>query len=334
MKTKEWLKALAITLLLLVCGLMPAAESPRLTAAGGAYQRIVVLADIHLPVRPEVKAPALRQRILAAKEKAIADINAWSDVGLVAVIGDLAAGFGTDAERAYAAGFFARLAKPQAIVLGNHDYIYEDSLSRFGTRVRASAELRAVKIRKFQAAFQLPDIYYSRQAGRYLLVFLSTDSLDSGQLTQLSAAQLAWLRRELASQADRPTIVFFHAPLKGTVTDYSETANLPDFVAQPSGEIAALLRSQPQVFLWVSGHIHLPADKPDFAGPVNLLDGRVTNIHNADLDRTTIWTNSLYLYPDRVVVRTYDHAAGHWLAALDRTIVPPQSLRIPAPWQR
>jgi hypothetical protein len=37
-----------------------------------------------------------------------------------------------------------------------------------------------------------------------------------------------------------------------------------------------------------------------------------------------IWTNSLFLHPDRVVVRTFDHKAGVWMSQLDRVILPPR----------
>lgn len=40
-------------------------------------------------------------------------------------------------------------------------------------------------------------------------------------------------------------------------------------------------------------------------------------------DRNHIWTNSLYLYPDKVVVRTYDHNNGYWWDELKREIKPP-----------
>lgn len=282
--------------------------------------RIVVLSDVHLPFRPEVKDAVLQQKIVTAKNKAADDINAWGDVWRVAVLGDLAGGLGTDSERDSAVRYFSRFRKPLSFVLGNHDYIYEDVLSPFGTRVRAGADARAEKIRKFRQAFQVKELYYSQRAGQYLLVFLSTDSLTSGQLTQISEGQMEWLRQELERNPDRPTVIFFHAPLKGTVTDYKESVNTADFVAQPEKDIARLLRRHPQVFLWVSGHIHIPATQPDFASPVNVWEGTVTNIHNADMDRETIWTNSLYLLPDRVLIRTFDHAQGAWVESLDRTV--------------
>jgi hypothetical protein len=66
--------------------------------------------------------------------------------------------------------------------------------------------------------------------------------------------------------------------------------------------------------------------------------GRVWVIHTPDMNGSslfalddakgtpheTVWTNSLYLYPDRVVVKTYDHARGIWLDAVERVVTPPK----------
>lgn len=332
MQWRQRIEAVVLSVCLLAMGLMPIAESPSWPGSKGQYQRIVVLSDAHLPVRPEVKEPDRQQRIIAAKNKVIEDINAWDDVREIAVIGDLVAGFGTDQEREYAAQYFAHFNKPLSIVLGNHDYIYEDALSRFGTRVRGDASLRREKIRKFKESFKLSQVYYSQRIGNYFLIFLSTDSLDSGQLTQMSEEQLAWLRKELAGHSDKPTLIFFHAPLKGTVSNYRESANTPDFVAQPEKSITQILRENPQVFLWISGHNHTPATQRDFAAPINVWEGRVTNIHNADMDRETIWTNSLYLYPDKVVIKTFDHRQGRWLDELERIVAPPAQPSV-WPWR-
>ncbi len=79
-----------------------------------------------------------------------------------------------------------------------------------------------------------------------------------------------------------------------------------------------------QVFLWVSGHTHTSPKEESFAAPINSYANRVTNIHNTDMNRETIWTNSLFLYPDKVVVKTYQHKSGIWLPDFERTISAPQ----------
>jgi hypothetical protein len=154
-----------------------------------------------------------------------------------------------------------------------------------------------------------------------LASFLSTDH-DEWQLG-LSERQLAWLKAELANDRGTPTIIASHGPLKGTLHNYRHWINTPNAIAQPHEEIHAILRDNPQVFMWVSGHTHTPPWEDSFASAINLYDGRVTNIHNKDMNRGTIWTNSLYLYPDRVEVRTFTHADNGWVLRLDRTIIPP-----------
>ena len=52
---------------------------------------------------------------------------------------------------------------------------------------------------------------------------------------------------------------------------------------------------------------------------VNRVHKNLVNIHNPTIDTPDIYTNSLFIYKDRAVVRTYDHNKGEWIAGLDRT---------------
>ncbi|MFH0998244.1 MAG: metallophosphoesterase family protein [Pseudomonadota bacterium] len=87
--------------------------------------------------------------------------------------------------------------------------------------------------------------------------------------------------------------------------------------------LQTIYMKNPQVFLWVSGHTHTSPKEESFASSINVTEKRITNIHNADMNRETIWTNSLFMYPDKIIVRTYDHKTGAWLPDLERTIFPP-----------
>ena len=293
---------------------------PSVWAETAAYQRILILSDAHLPVVPrENPDPAKEKRIMDAKQSIIADINAWDDVARIVATGDLLGSYGTEAEYAAAKAFFGKLNKPVFAIAGNHDYIYigRDPEFRF---IRGDAAERKAKLERFKREFNQQQLYYTLESGRYLLVFLSTDSLDSKVLCQFSPAQMNWLADVLAKNKNRPTIVFAHAPLAGTLTNYNRYINTPSFIAQPETEIRDLLRQNPQVFMWVSGHTHTPATNKDFDSPINLYDGRVHDIQNPDLDREVIWTNSLYLFPDKVVIKTFRHSDKTWLESLERTI--------------
>ena len=289
-------------------------------AEPAAYQRILILSDAHFPFVPrETPDPVKEQRIMDAKQNLIADINAWDDVSRTVATGDLVGSYGTDEEYAAAKAFFAQLKKPVTYIVGNHDYIYTGRDQNFKF-IRGNAEERQAKLNRFKREFHQQQLYSVQEYGRYLLVFLSTDSLDSKVLCQFSQAQMNWLAEVLAKNKNRPTIVFAHAPLAGTLTNYNSYINTPSFIAQPETEIRDLLRQNPQVFMWVSGHTHTPATNKDFDSPINLYDGRVHNIQNPDLNREVIWTNSLYLYPDKVVIKTFRHSDKTWLDSLERTI--------------
>ena len=289
-------------------------------AEPAAYQRILILSDAHLPFVPrETPDPAKEQRIVAAKQNIIADINAWDDVSRIVATGDMLGSYGAEAEYAAANSFFGKLTKPISYIVGNHDYIYigRDPNFKF---IRGNAAERQSKLERFKREFDQQQLYFAQEHGRYLLVFLSTDSLDSKVLCQFSQEQMSWLAGVLAQNQNRPTIIFAHAPLAGTLSNYNSYINTPSFIAQPEIEIRDLLRQNHQVFMWVSGHTHTAATNKDFDSPINLYDGRVHDIQNPDLDREVIWTNSLFLYPDKVVIKTFRHSDKIWLDSFERTI--------------
>ncbi len=228
----------------------------------------------------------------------------------------------TLAESAMRQVFFslAGIKKPVAVIPGNRDFIYRDEPSANGKLQRATAKEREMKLERFKNSYGLENLYYSKKVGDYLLVFLAPDKTDSQYLCELSEKQLKWLKKTLAENTTTPTLLFFHAPLAGTLADYNKDVNTANFIAQPKEKIDEIIEGNPQIVLWVAGHTHTPATNSSFAAPLNLYQNRVWNIHNADLDRKTIWTNSLYLYPEQVVVKTYNHKTGQFIDADQRII--------------
>jgi hypothetical protein len=203
-----------------------------------------------------------------------------------------------------------------------------------------SPKARQEKLERFKQAWGLKELFYSETIGGYRLVYLSPDNLVTNHYTQLSDRQLAWFERELERGRNEPTIVFFHGPPEGTYRSRKILeATTPDsYNAEPANKIREILRMNRQVFLWIAGHLHLGAGNSDFNSDINLYDQQVWVIHNSDMDGSsvlsasdkkaskhdTIWTNSLSLYRDSVVVRTYDHKQQTWLKDQDRTIKAPK----------
>jgi len=295
-------------------------------ASGNSYHHIVVLSDLHLPGRN-----------LGAKEKAIDNVNTWSDVHSVVLLGDICDRRGTVEEYGFVKEFLSRLKKPFYPVTGNHDFLYEQDSFVQGHR-KGFPEERAIKLKRFKETFGLEELYYSKRLRHYLLVFLSIDNLQSNYHAAMSQKQMDWFAAELDRNKTVPTIVFYHAPLKGTLTGSNVVALFNHFfAAQPAGDIKQIINRNPQVFMWVSGHSHTAPENINYVHNVNLYEGRVLNVHNADMDgrsfvshaglgvgtHDNIWTNSLFLYPDRVVIKTYDQKKGYWLEEKTRELRTP-----------
>lgn len=272
--------------------------------------QIVVLGDPHIPGKN-----------LPMKERVLEHINAWNDVDMVVAMGDVCSQTGTEKEYAHVKDYFSKLTKPLYVITGNHDFIYDDELDSNGKLQHATPQIQEEKLKRFQSIFHLPTLYASIQKENYRLIFLFAD--DSKHLARISQKQLKWFEHELQKYPLMPTIVFFHAPLENTLETYNHWVNTPHFIAQPKEKLHHLIEKNPQLFLWVSGHTHTSPKEPSFASNINRFKN-VTNIHNADMNKEPLWTNSLFLSNDKVVVKTYNHTEKRWQNELERTFFIPK----------
>ncbi|TRZ69303.1 MAG: hypothetical protein D4S02_02365 [Rhodocyclaceae bacterium] len=336
-ETQTSSRQLTVSLFLIVAALvLGACSSMTMEESGSDRHQIVVFSDTHLP-----------GNIVSEKERVLQTVNSWTDVDMVVVTGDIVSKGGSAEEFAYARQFFSKLTKPLRVIGGNHDYIYPDSYppnpATGHTLKEASAEARKAKLERFKQTWGLKEVHYAERMGNYLLIFLTPDDLVSNNYTQMSEQQLAWLDETLSRNRDIPTIIFFHGPLEGSYTTQRIIkATTPDsYNAEPARKIREILLRHDQVFLWVAGHLHLAPMNPSFNSAINLYERQVWVIHNADMNgdsifsdtdmkkaprHDTIWTNSLVLLPDRVLVKTFDHKRGIWLSELNRTIALPARL--------
>nr|NJM01919.1 hypothetical protein [Desulfobacula sp.] len=144
-----------------ICLLPPALAQDR------PYHRLVILGDPHLP-----------GRLIEKKEAVLETVNAWEDVDLVIAVGDICSDWGSDEEYRAAGDFFKKLKTPFFPIAGNHDYIYETPARPDGGLVTAPRPVQEAKLQKFRETFDLPDYFYRRMVGGYLLLFLSSDHVD------------------------------------------------------------------------------------------------------------------------------------------------------------
>ena len=317
MKRREFLRAAAAFIGCLSLGYVPT------VAAGGRkeYYHIVLISDLHLPVRTKsFPAVADQKNVWEKKQKLLQTINAWTDVDEVALLGDLAARYGKEAEFKVVDEYVGALRYPYYAVAGNHDYAYKDEPVKKKKQKLAQGTLseKKAKLAAFQKRYHLPAAYYARDVGNCRLLYLSPDGCGSS--VELSAAQLAWLQQEIATHKNGPVLFFCHGPLKGTLRTYNKKINTVSATAQPDMKLAEILSAVPPGSLWISGHTHTPPTNDSYADiSVNRVNRNLVNIHNPTIDAKKIYTNSLYIYKDKLVIRTYDHNNGIWLQELERT---------------
>lgn len=316
MKRREFLQAAAAFIGCLSLGYVPT------VAAGGRkdYYHIVIISDLHLPVRTKsFPAVADQKNVWEKKQKLLQTINAWTDVDEVALLGDLAARYGKEAEFKVVDEYVGALRYPYYAVAGNHDYAYKDEPVKKKKQKLAQGTLgeKKAKLAAFQKRYHLPAAYYARDVGNCRLLYLSPDGCGSN--VELSAEQLAWLQQEIANHKNGPVFFFCHGPLKGTLRTYNKKINTVSATAQPDTKLAEIMAAVPPGSLWISGHTHTPPTNNSYADiSVNRVNRNLVNIHNPTIDAKKIYTNSLYIYKDKIVIRTYDHNNGIWLQELER----------------
>jgi hypothetical protein len=291
------------------------------------YYHISVLGDPHLPGRD-----------LAAKEAVVETINGWEDVDEVVCVGDLCDTIGTEAEFAVARKFISTITKPLELINGNHDYVFSKKLPGEWQFELGNPQERASKLRRFRDTFgplshdKVVTFATNDEEYSYHLIFLGIDSLTSPWFSCLSDSTLNWFNRALKKFPKMPTIVFCHSPLWGNIV-MALNDELAHVTTQPLDDIREIVRENKCLFLWVAGHAHLGVNHPLAFGVLNNFSRRVFTVNNTDLDghsilggvdttleyHSNIWTKSLLLYPNKVVIKTYDHISKRWLDEKEQT---------------
>lgn len=269
---------------------------------------LALLADVHAsPDNAEGLA-----RIIAAVNRLAPDA--------VGVLGDLSYKIGCAAElgRAYVA--LEPLRMKRYIIPGNHDVRSSDKLDEDGEKVVATPAERKMKLERFAKAFGNKDNFMTVKRAGHLLVFLPIDALKAKSIVAISEGSLKRLRKALAENRDLPTAIFCHAPMLGSVKKAGKSLGPVHGFAQPNDELRAILKENRQVYLWVSGHLHISPDAPDFHEvKVNTVAG-VHNIHCPGLKKNPRYFNVIRFDPKGCLVRTYDVRRHNYITKHTRRI--------------
>jgi len=261
---------------------------------------LAVLADLHVDADN-----------VEFNRRAVDAINALPNVDATAILGDICHRIGTASELKTAAAVIKRLERPAVVLPGNHDYL-NVKVGTNGKR-RGTAATQKAKLERFRRTFGMSSLRRAVVAGGHLLVFLPTDGLEPKTIVTVSEGTLHWLRRVLTKHRDLPTVVFTHAPLKGSFTPRKGQLSVANASCQPAEEIASILKTNPQVFLWVAGHRH---SKPS---AVYRTVGKVHGLPVPTVHSDGAWVRVLTFSADGVKVRTLKVGTGAFVTSLERT---------------
>lgn len=203
---------------------------------------------------------------------------------------------------------------------GNHDFYDPD----------ASDE---EELRRFMDAFGLKTPYSNRVVGDLHIVMLATEQWKTApgpkEWAWLTPRQLEWFGQVLTEHSDKWTMVCLHQPLQESVFWSHGSSNTFAGCGQ-AAELRALLRQNPQVKLWLSGHTHMGAEIEGnvvqqqgvtFMGLGSTFYQFVPSQAPEDLasfggfkkDLSSNQSRWLEFWPDKVVIRARDHAQKAWM---------------------
>lgn len=203
---------------------------------------------------------------------------------LILMTGDLT-DFGRPEEYALLRRLIEPLTMPVYVIPGNHDV--RDNLRK---------------------AFH--DHAYLPAAGEFLhyvvddfpLRMIGLDTTIPGKPGgEMCDARLDWLDRQLATDADRPTVLFMHHPPIKTGIDHMDVQNCSNGEA-----LGALIEKHPQVFHVLCGHVHRPIHRQWHGATVTIAP---SSSHYVALDLRENGPADWYLEPPAVQLHHWQESA-------------------------
>jgi len=306
----------------------------------GASFSVAVLGDLHLP-----PGDAVPEDFLKARDQLTRDMvaSAPGAAHRVVQLGDLGAydkGFpGSAACFKMAKSYIDSFEIPSRLILGNHDL--ED----------AALDSDAENLVAWREAFGQSH-YWSSKIGNVTFVGLSTVRFRSNEHSvhevHIDDEQIAFFERVLGDAGrdgsppgGSPVVVFTHAPILGSGLKAVQAVHVKNRCAwvnhsSNADHFISLVRRNPNVKLWFSGHFHLSQSYPDsisvVGGTAFVLTGVIGGSMSRDGDR-----HSRVLRGDEsgFEVLTMDHETGEsrvdlkgsWDARdTPRILTPPEEL--------
>jgi len=215
-----------------------------------ATHRLAILGDLHYEAKEKNNFETARQQIIKLKPHhliSLGDVGGYSYSGSQKSFED-------------AKSFFSTFKVPFYPLIGNHDME--------GKEFKTDAE----SVEAWCHTFSQPLPYYSIQLEHALLIFLSSTRYRSNQGSchevHLEEEQVQWFQAEIEAHPNTPIIVFSHCPILGSQLRVLQNLHLKvpnaylNHTDRPQ-RFFHLLKKNPQIKLWFSGHNHLGQNYSD-----------------------------------------------------------------------
>jgi len=224
----------------------PAGHEPDRPTRLFGFPRIPGLIDA---ARRPVRSPGLEYEVLSVHGNHDALLQ-----GTVAPDADLRArAVGTRLVTGLPDGFDPRDIAPA--VAPNGPAHYPPATGAPSRIIATDARRRLVEPGDFARSARRTRNYWAQRVAGLQVISLDTVNPHGGWQGSLDEEQFAWLRRELAESAGLPIVIASHHPSPTMTNDFA-----PDGGRRVLGpEVVALLLEQPDVILWVAGHVHFNA---------------------------------------------------------------------------
>lgn len=271
--------------------------------------RVALLSDVH--------AQSSDGQVNGKLRKAVADLKPLAP-DLWVANGDIA-DHGLPAEFEAFKQIMAGAVSPDRLVVttGNHEFYDMETTDD-------------VSLSRFREAFGVQTPYSSRVVNGVHFVMLADEQWKTAPYKKdwcwITPEQLRWFEQVLAAHRDKFTCVFMHQPLNETVaSSYGENAFGGTNAA---AELYALLKQNPQVRLWFSGHTHRALNVENqvvskehttfvaLGSTIYLLSPPDQAGARFKRDTGASQSRVMDIYPDKVVIHARDHTGGEWMEEL------------------
>lgn len=262
--------------------------------------RIAVIGDFHIQPHELHITEAAMEDIAACKPDLVVPLG---DFGSNDVIG------GT--EGLYQANRYLReIGAPLRPILGNHDLQRE---SGPGTQPKGTVEGAFLGLYGLDSAYGVIELEHVR------LFFISTEPQPPESCYQIQECyvtdtQFDWFKQALADRPGVPCIVFSHAPPIGSglrTVPHVHVRATNAYLDQNHDPYRwlELIRSTPEIVVWLSAHYHLGHGHPDSSTEKYGTRFFTTGVHASVTRDGQRQSRLIELEDDRIRIYTVDHIA-------------------------